>query len=190
MDLIALASKSNFINRSYYLFFHSIIGSYMLVFLDASSKAHRTSRTLKFHNVEEIHGIFVNEIVHHSCCKKDGTPVDMNSKEKDGMEEMSKELNKLLEETERKNTKLSTLIKKFYNGVGVGQTESLRHHGDISGMGRQSGRNRGWSNARCQTRQILFYPLISGTKCRIRMLPYTGPPFIQRELVACLGFYC
>ncbi|KAJ4975482.1 hypothetical protein NE237_000588 [Protea cynaroides] len=53
----------------------------------------------------------------------------MNSKE--NMEEMSKELNKLLEETKRKNTKLSTLIKKFYSGVGVGQTESLRHHGDI-----------------------------------------------------------
>ncbi|KAJ4966682.1 hypothetical protein NE237_018531 [Protea cynaroides] len=53
----------------------------------------------------------------------------MNSKE--NMEEMSKELNKLLEETKRKNTKLSTLIKKFYSDVGVGQTESLRHHGDI-----------------------------------------------------------
>ncbi|KAJ4938752.1 hypothetical protein NE237_024471 [Protea cynaroides] len=38
----------------------------------------------------------------------------MNSKE--NMEEMSKELNKILEETKRKNTKLSTLIK---------------HHGDI-----------------------------------------------------------
>ncbi|KAJ4955925.1 hypothetical protein NE237_012708 [Protea cynaroides] len=177
MDLIALASKSNFINRSYYLFFHSIIGSYMLVFLDASSKAHRTSRTLKFHNVEEIHGIFVNEIAHHSC-KKDGTPVDMNSKEK--MEEMSKELNKLLEETKRKNTKLSTLIKKFYNGVGVGQTESLRHHGDIPAIRERKGAGE---VIRCQTGQILFYPLINGTEMQDSdAATYTSPPFIQGSL--------
>ncbi|KAJ4976456.1 hypothetical protein NE237_001562 [Protea cynaroides] len=99
------------------------------------------------------------------------------------MEEMSKELNKLLEETKRKNTKLSTLIKKFYNGVGVGQTESLRHHGDISVWAGNPGETGAGEVIRCQTRQILFYPLINGTEMQDPdAATYTGPPFIQGSL--------